>query len=260
MIFYNFEKYSMDSFFLNNSLSITPHFKHKRMNIKPLLLLFGVIAITEIYAEITNNIQLIYIIKPLLLISLSLFYYQSIRLEKNQFSTMIFFGLTFSIGGDTFLMFQGSQFFIAGLGCFLITHIFYTIAFLNFKKNKLGLLASKKWLIIPFLLYLAMLLSYLWPDLNDMKVPVLIYATVICLMAITAINLKTKLPSNIFYILFLGIMLFMFSDTIIALNKFKSDVLEIPYSRIIIMSTYIIAQLLIALSTIKANELQAKNT
>ena len=229
------------------------------MNIKPLLLLFGAIAITEIYAEITDNIQLIYIVKPLVLISLSLFYYQSIRLKKNRFSLMILIGLIFSIGGDTFLMFKGSQFFIAGLGCFLITHVCYIIAFLNFKKDETGLLNHKKWLIIPFLLYLILLLSYLWGDLDDMKIPVFVYATVICLMAITTINLKTKLSVNIFYMLFLGTMLFMFSDSVIALNKFKGDILEIPYPRIVIMSTYIIAQLLIALSTIKANKLQVES-
>ena len=73
-------------------------------------------------------------------------------------------------------------------------------------------------------------------------------------MAITALNLKTKLPSGIFFILFFGVLLFLFSDSIIALNKFKSNDLQIPYPRVLIMCTYITAQFLIAFSTLKVEE------
>jgi uncharacterized membrane protein YhhN len=225
------------------------------MNIKPLLLLFGILATTEIYAEMTNNIQLIYVVKPLLMISLSLFYYFNIQTKKSRFSRFIFFGLIFSIGGDTFLMFQGSPFFMAGLGCFLMTHIFYILAFQHYRKTKIGLINHKKWLTALFVLYLFGMLAYLWNDLNDLKIPVIIYSTVICLMAITALNLKNKLPSAIFYMLLSGVLLFLFSDSIIALNKFGGERLSIPYPRIMIMCTYIIAQLLIALSTLNANKL-----
>jgi len=229
-------------------------FNVKIMNIKPLLLLFGVISLTEIYAEMTNNSLLIYVTKPLLMISLSIHYYTNIQ-TKTRFSNFILFGLIFSIGGDTFLMFEGSQFFMAGLSCFLVTHIFYILAFQNYKKTILGNVNHHKWLAIPFILYLLGMLSFLWNDLKDLKIPVIIYSIVICLMAIAALNLKNKLPSAVFYTLFLGVMLFLFSDSIIALNKFGREELHIPYPRVMIMCTYIVAQLLIALSTLKANRL-----
>ena len=227
------------------------------MKIKPLLLLFGIIAVTEIYAEITHNIQLIYVVKPLLMISLSIFYYLNIQTKSSRFNRFILLGLIFSIGGDTFLMFQGSQFFMAGLGCFLVTHIFYILGFQHYQKTKRGFMNHKKWLIAPFVLYLFGMLFYLWNDLNDLKIPVVIYSAVICLMAITALNLKNKLPSTVFYTLFSGVLLFLFSDSVIALNKFGGEGLQIPYPRIVIMCTYIIAQLLIAISTLKANKLES---
>ena len=109
---------------------------------------------------------------------------------------------------------------------------------------------------ICFRLYLFGMLSYLWNDLNDLKIAVVIYSVVICLMAIAALNLKNKMPSAVFYMLFSGVLLFLFSDSIIALNKFGGEGLPIPYHRIMIMCTYIIAQLLIAISTLKANKLE----
>jgi uncharacterized membrane protein YhhN len=225
------------------------------MTVKPLLLLFGTIVAVEIYAEMTNNIPLIYATKPLLMILLSVFYHINIRTEKTRFSSFILFGLIFSIGGDTFLMFEGSQFFIAGLACFLVTHIFYILAFQYYKNTISGFVNSHKWLIIPFLLYLFGMLSFLWKDLNTLKIPVIIYSTVICLMAIAALNLKNRLPSPVFYTLFFGVLLFLISDSIIALNKFSGETLHIPYPSTIIMCTYIVAQFLIALSTLKANKL-----
>ena len=73
-------------------------------------------------------------------------------------------------------------------------------------------------------------------------------------MAITALNTKQQLPSNLFWIMFGGVLLFMFSDSVIALNKFKQETMTIHYHNIIIMITYIMAQTLIAESTIRINQ------
>ncbi len=224
------------------------------MRNKILLFIFIIIAITELYAEITNHTTLIYIVKPLLMASLLMYYYDCTKSHRNRFNLMISLGLFFSIGGDTFLMFDGSNYFIAGLGCFLITHLFYGIAFLTFPTRIIGFIQKKWWWTIPFLIYLVTLLSYLWYDLADMTIPVIVYGTIISGMAISAMNLKTQLPTKIFTMLVIGVCLFMFSDTIIALNKFKNSDLSIPNVRLLIMTSYIVAQFLIAESTIKASK------
>lgn len=224
---------------------------------KPQILLwcFFLAIVAELYGEITQNIEIIYIAKPLLMISLSAYYLSVTTQNRTRFSTLILLGLIFSIGGDTFLMFDGSLYFIFGLGCFLTTHLFYIAAFLNYQSLHDGFIRQKPWLILPFLIYLVGILSFLWNDLNDMKIPVTVYSTVICLMAVTSLNMKSHLSNNLFTILFFGVLLFMFSDSIIALNKFKASTLAIPHHRIIIMATYIIAQYLIAKSTIEINKL-----
>lgn len=224
------------------------------MNKKVWLWLFVAVAIAELCGEFLNNQIIIYCTKPLLMIVLSLYYYFSTKEKKSKFSRLILLGLVFSIGGDTFLMFKGSNYFIAGLGCFLITHILYIAAFQNYKSSQIGFLREKWWIITPFLIYLFGLLQYLWNDLADMMIPVIVYSAVICTMAIATLNLKNKMPKVIFSILFVGVLLFMFSDSVIALNKFKSAMLDIPFPNLIIMVTYITAQYLIASSTIIMNE------
>ena len=106
------------------------------MNKNNWLWLFVVIAITELCGEFLNSQIIIYCTKPLLMVSLSLYYFFSTKNNFSTFSKIILLGLVFSIGGDTFLMFKGSNYFIAGLGCFLITHVLYIVAFQNYKLLK----------------------------------------------------------------------------------------------------------------------------
>ncbi|MFK7947516.1 MAG: lysoplasmalogenase [Saprospiraceae bacterium] len=224
------------------------------MKSRILLSCFFLVVIAELYGEATQNINIIYIAKPLLMISLSAYFLHSTIKNRNRFSTLILLGLIFSIGGDTFLMFDGSFYFMLGLGCFLITHLFYITAFINYQSLSNGFIRQKPWLVLPFLIYLAGILSYLWNDLADMKIPVIVYSSVICLMSVATLNLKSQLPKSLFIALFIGVLLFMFSDSVIALNKFKASTLTIPYHHIIIMVTYITAQYLITKNTIEINK------
>lgn len=249
MIFYKSKFYWIFGVSSNITIKIQLNMKSKIA-----LWCFFVIAFAELCGEIIQNVNIIYVTKPLLMISLSTYFFFSTIQNRSRFSIFILLGLIFSIGGDTFLMFEGSQYFMLGLGCFLITHLLYIAAFLNYESLSKGLIRQKIGLILPFLLYLIGILSYLWQDLAEMMIPVIVYSTVICLMAITALNLKSKLPKDIFIILFGGVLLFMLSDSIIALNKFKGDTLMIPYHRIVIMTTYIIAQYLIAKSSSVINK------
>ena len=76
-----------------------------------------------------------------------------------------------------------------------------------------------------------------------MRLPVAVYALAIVAMAITALNMSGRVRVTIFGGLFWGVMLFVVSDTLIAFNKFSEP---IPYARLSIMLTYLLAQLLIA--------------
>jgi uncharacterized membrane protein YhhN len=107
--------------------------------------------------------------------------------------------------------------------------------------HTLGLLYA-----LPFLLYGVVMLRVLLPGLGRMKAPVIVYMLVIILMAWQALNRWIGTGQEGSALAFAGALLFVISDSILALNRFKR---RFPSAQLYIMSTYFMAQWLIALST-----------
>lgn len=216
--------------------------------------LFFIDAALNLYAEALQNIPLIYITKPLLMILLGIHFYFN-KTEGSFYGRFILVGLFFSFLGDTFLMFRetgtsSQQLFLLGLGSFLITQLLYFIAFWKYA-NGTGFIYKKPWVALLFLIFLIGNSLFLLPDLPAaFKIPVLVYSTVITLMVLSCTNLHQLIPSTIFTLLIIGVLLFMCSDTLIGLNQFKKEEVAIPFPRLAIMSTYIMAQFLIVKGSI----------
>lgn len=157
----------------------------------------------------------------------------------------LLFALFFSWVGDVLLMFanQHALFFILGLISFLIAHLAYIILFQ--RQNKINENNNYLWFIPFVIIYLVTILRILWPFLNEMKIPVLVYAIVISLMLLMSIKayFQWEKPSNLWVLI--GALLFVISDSILAINKFHSPVLM---SSFWIMSTYLGAQFCIMTS------------
>ena len=183
-----------------------------------------------------------YFSKPFLLSSLALAF-TSMQKKWTPFAQYLTAGLTFSWIGDILLMLEptkGEQFFVFGLLSFLGAHIFYILAFYTH-----AYIQQKHYVwkypiaLVPFVLFYLSIITWLWNDLGAMKIPVGVYSGVITTMGIFALNLRAALPKRIFGVLITGVVLFMLSDTMIAVGKFK---FPIPYAHISIMGTYILAQ------------------
>ncbi|MFI0491411.1 lysoplasmalogenase [Flavobacterium sp.] len=167
---------------------------------------------------------------------------------------ILLFALTFSWFGDVILLFSesGKLYFIFGLIAFLISHVIYIILFnKQLKPNKFKLSFLFLIGIGVVLLYLLVLLSLLSPHLGDLKLPVIIYATVISTMLLFAFkgSLHWQKPANS-YILF-GAIIFVSSDSILAINKFYS---ALPNASFWIMLTYLAAQFLIVSGVLLLNK------
>ncbi len=225
-----------------------------------ILLLFGLAAIANLFAEFTNNQQLVFISKPLLMLTLAAYFYLST--PASNFRRWILFGIIFALFGDVFLMLNGrhgaeaSPLFMYGLGSFLLTHLFYTIAFRNYKRPQKGLLQVRPIWLLPFVIYFILF----WMNMrgyigSDLLIPVIIYSSVIVLMAMAGTNLSNKIPKSAANLILIGIFLFVFSDTCIAINKFTS--IQIPKVGIVIMLTYILGQLGIVLGATKVAQVDA---
>lgn len=212
--------------------------------------------IGEALAHIKTSYTLIYLVKPLLMPALMVYYYKSIEVAKgksNAIHRLILAALFFSFLGDVFLMltWSGGNLFLVGLVAFLIAHICYIFVFTkNLNTSKPSIIKQKGYSALPILVYVVLLVALLFnfgnAEFHEMKVPVIIYATVIMLMAIAAFNRYDRVFYESFKLVLLGAILFVFSDSVIALNKFTS-IFEntgiLP--RILIMATYATGQYLI---------------
>lgn len=202
------------------------------------LLLYALLCTIEIVAEYFEISALRYATKPLLMPVLAVFFYISVKNNFNSFSKKIIAALLFSWAGDVFLMFP--EYFLPGLVSFLIAHVFYILAFYeNLKGSK-----PNYPLALPFILYTLALSIFMLPHLDEMLIPVVIYSFVITVMGVFAVLRKGNVNRKSFIYVLSGAALFILSDSTIALNKFVYDG-GLPFARVIIMLTYLLAQYLI---------------
>lgn len=185
--------------------------------------------------------------KPLIMTSLLFYYYISSNRETR--SNALILAMILSLAGDVLLL--KSEYFIPGLVAFLLAHILYIFAYRQHKHEQsdnalMGLQRVR--LAFPVILAGTGLVVILFPVLGDLKVPVIVYATVISVMTITALFRFSYTSAASFWMVFAGACLFMASDSILAVNKFLHP---IHLANFWIMVTYAAAQWLIISGLLK---------
>ncbi|MBK6635077.1 MAG: lysoplasmalogenase [Chitinophagaceae bacterium] len=215
-----------------------------------IILAFWVLALLDLLGIAAGIEILHYTVKPLLIpvLILLLLKTRSTVPGKNLLMT----GLFFSWMGDVFLLFENKQplFFIFGLASFLITHIFYIIYFLRIRSANASLLKKQLLFIVLVPAYGIMLVWLLFPHLGDLKLPVMVYAAVICTMLLCSLHIFLKVNKKAAFIYVLGAAAFVGSDSLLAINKFYEP---IAYAGIFIMLTYCAAQYFIVRGYIQQN-------
>jgi uncharacterized membrane protein YhhN len=156
---------------------------------------------------------------------------------------MILAGLVFSLAGDVFLI--NPQNFVFGLASFLIAHLFYIAAFASAARGRFKPVSAGAFLFGAAMLWL------IWGGVPaGLQIPVIFYALAISAMLASAFNfhLARKAPESAFA--FSGAFLFVASDAALAYNKFAR---EFALAKAVILSTYFLAQWLIARSAARAD-------
>ncbi|MFD2446478.1 lysoplasmalogenase [Bacillus sp. CGMCC 1.16607] len=188
-------------------------------------------------------IKLTFKIIPMLLI---LYFAFQIKITNNgKFPWIIITGLFFCMLGDGLLIW-----FVVGLTAFLIGHLFYFGGFLT----RWSFSWPKFLSIIPIAIYSTTIGYQLLDSIYDkgeeaLVIPVIFYVFVISIMYWSAIMTGSKLATA-------GSTLFVISDSVLAWDKFVSD---IPYAGVIIMITYYSAQFLIAHTVSESSRKMRKN-
>ena len=148
-------------------------------------------------------------------------------------------GLGFCLAADFILRLP--KCFLPGLVLFLIGHLFFIRAFIS---------GEALWFwprALPFFIYGAVLLAYLWPTLGAMRLPVAVYALVISMMgASAACRVGFGTSSWGTWLALGGAVLFIFSDSTLGIDRFHH---ALPQARTWIITTYWAALLGITLSS-----------
>ncbi len=215
---------------------------------KNILIFFLVIALCDSLIIGLKLMSLHLILKPLLVPTLIIAVL--LNTTRSFDRRLIVTGLFFSFMGDIFLLIDDRYpvLFIAGLICFLLTHLLYCWYFLQLKRTSVSLLKMHPYLALLPIAYTVGLLAILYPTLGDLKIPVVIYAGVLgCMLLCSLYAYKNILPAAA--ILFTtGALCFVLSDSLFAINKFYYS---FKHAGFLIIFTYCAAQFLIVKGFIK---------
>jgi uncharacterized membrane protein YhhN len=211
------------------------------LKLKDFAKIYFVILLLHLVAiDVGDDVNLIYLSKPLLLFSLIAFFLSHTP-KRSRAEKLFLGGLIFSLIGDVLLMFteKAELYFMLGLGAFLLAQVNYILAFLNDARGKGGLVKAKPWLALPVLLYGAWFVYKLYPGLGHLLLPVVVYAAVLMFMLIAAINRGGAVLPRSASLLIIGALFFVLSDSALAYAKFVD---AFSYNRLLVMSTYGVAQ------------------
>lgn len=207
------------------------------------IILIAIIAV-ELAGRITGNINLEYPVKPLIMIWMTVCFI--LFRKKKSFTVPVLLAFFFSWVGDNLLMFswQSELYFYAGIGGFFFAQLSYIYVFARYSETGVrGYLQRNMVIGLLFLAYGGGIYYLLYPSLEGIMKPViLVYALALIGMSMMALNRNGRVSSASYLPVFIGSILFVVSDSMIAINKFTR---EIPLAGLWIMITYISAQYLI---------------
>lgn len=191
-------------------------------------LLIIISALLAMYMEFLGNRTVYMVLKPLTTILVTSLLFFLPKQESSKFKMLIVAALLFCLLGDILLLFP--TYFVFGLAAFLVGHLLFSAGFIRLK----GFHPDRTSFLILYGIG-ASLFFWLQSGLGEFMVPVGVYVLVICFMAWQGIGLFLKDKRKEFLFIAIAVLLFMFSDTMIAISKFKTD---FEYSSIVILSTY----------------------
>ncbi len=198
----------------------------------------AVIAVVDWIAVGTQNRPLEYVAKPATMVPLILAAATIEAVRPDQTGWFVA-ALVCSLAGDVFLMLPNSErWFVPGLGSFLIGHVAYIVGLIIGGVDTVPLIIGVVIVAAGLAVVAPRIVRGAAATDPRLGLPVLAYISVISVMVACAIG--TTLPLAIG-----GALAFYLSDACIGWSRF---VAEFPRSRLAIITTYHVAQILLVLS------------
>lgn len=222
------------------------------------LLLFVVAAVVCIIGEYADYRPAIWTSKPLLMPALLLWLWSLIPQRDGVFRALAL-SLLFATAGDVSLLLagrdtgEGAGWFEVGIGAFFIAQCAYIVAFRSIADGKIQAWRDSPLLAAALTAYVAVLMCWVLPSAPvALQIPVLAYGVSLYGAALMALNLRGMPGAGA---VFMGVVLFVLSDSLIALNRF---VRPLPIAGVWIMATYIAGQFLIAKGALRLSALKGR--
>lgn len=195
-----------------------------------------------------------YISKPLIMLSIFLFYIYNYDKEVKEKVVVFSIGVLCFLIGDFFLIDDSNQlFFLLGMFFFIAGKIIYVYRLTSNKE--FSILRLLPLLVFSFL-YIICLLHYIFSNLGSFVIPVLIYYFVSQILLLMANLRYESVNFNSYLLVIFGVLAFLVSETIVALNIFH---VKMDYQDSAIMIFYGISQFLIVLGVLREVRVEDDN-
>lgn len=183
---------------------------------------------------------------------------QRVNWRNKRLISQLQIGMIFALLGDVFLMIREVDLFVPGLGAFLLMQLCYSAVFRQEVGTSKEGFTSGKAIGVRLALagYAGIFIATLHgpfhktPALEKLWVPVLGYVFALVIMAMLAALRRDVVPNRSYYTVLTGAVLFVLSDSVIAIDRFLESYAASPF---IIMSTYAAAQYLIVTGVVSAH-------
>lgn len=214
-------------------------------SVKVIALLFGANAVTHLAAQLLDNDPLSDITQVLLMPLLAAGVLAATRSPRSRLVKLLLLSLFFSWLGDALpRLMSGDAGFLTMVGFFLLAQFVFIAALWPYRKS--SVLGSPVFLV-PYVAFFVMLLAVCGPKAGGLLGPVIVYGLALMSMAILSTGLGTLAG--------FGGAIFFVSDALIAIRSFGD--IRLPEHGFLIMSTYIAAQLLLAIAFVRQSHKEA---
>lgn len=210
---------------------------------------YAAVSVVHVLGRLSEVTWLTTVTKPLLMPLLAAFLISASTRPLTRMVRVVLVALASSWLGDVLLeawrLADVDALFLAGLGAFLVAQVLYIVAFAPLVRSS-DPPRPPLW-ALGYVLYGAVLVGFMAPDLGEFLLPVALYAVAICTMGIVA--------SGVNRYTLVGAALFVLSDTLIALGEF-TEVLSWSDAQhdAAVMATYTLAQGLLVVGVVVAQQ------
>ena len=149
--------------------------------------------------------------------------------------------------GDIALALPVDALFLVGVGFFLLAQVSYIVTFSRIHGD--GLIRQRPWLLVFYAAYFLAMMAVVLPGADELAPALVIYGGVLLSMAAMAMNTWGKVDRRSGVLLLCGSILFVISDSLIAVTNF-GPVPDNPAVATVLIGTYCVAQIMLAIGVL----------